>query len=584
MKIFKALIAIAALIIVATVASHVSSLPTVNNRHHSLYNDNLLLAMGSLESLSAEMLRVENGQTLYYDFIETDLQDVKRRLRAAKTIPEFVDEKTKSRINQELGALENQYKDLYTRVQNFKRYYSLLRNSRTHLPILLKEKSDSGLIDEALINHIASLVYRVIEATMMGADVATRETILNDLNTIRSDSNFQSSFSTHFGMLYTHVEIALMYDKKVKDNSRAINKNIIPAASSSLERVLETYEEAYLHIQEELQASNVVVYSLTALLLTLITVAISFQLFAKKRLESALLDFSAIIGAQAEGDFSQVSKGNYTGKLLILRNNINGLSHKLGQVIGNVSELTESINSTANYFANFSTEYKAEIHSISGSIDSSKEFMTAIHDSSTSFANKAEAAKTTAQKSCARAGNGADAMDSTVLAMQEILDAAQKMEAITDNIDGIAFQTNLLALNAAVEAARAGENGAGFAVVAHEVRNLSQRSTKASKEIRELITESIDKIASGNQLMQETHDEISGVIGEIEGLSSSMESISQSTDEQTNNVGRASQSIAQVSERLHGGLSAIEKAAELAQESQAQSKNLNQIVGHFKLA
>src|SRR3546814_3040503 len=88
------------------------------------------------------------------------------------------------------------------------------------------------------------------------------------------------------------------------------------------------------------------------------------------------------------------------------------------------------------------------------------------------------------------AGRGGKVADNAVAAMQQIEGSAQKIVDIVSLIDEIAFQTNLLALNASVEAARAGEAGKGFAVVAQEVRGLAQRSASASKDIKELITES----------------------------------------------------------------------------------------------
>src|SRR5207237_6906374 len=84
--------------------------------------------------------------------------------------------------------------------------------------------------------------------------------------------------------------------------------------------------------------------------------------------------------------------------------------------------------------------------------------------------------------------------------MKGINDSSKKIADIISVIDGIAFQTNILALNAAVEAARAGEQGRGFAVVATEVRSLAGRSAEAAKEIKSLITASVERGEQGTAL------------------------------------------------------------------------------------
>jgi methyl-accepting chemotaxis protein len=126
-------------------------------------------------------------------------------------------------------------------------------------------------------------------------------------------------------------------------------------------------------------------------------------------------------------------------------------------------------------------------------------------------ANNAKQANQFAVTASEVAVKGGEVVSKVVDTMGSINDSAKKIANIISVIDGIAFQTNILALNAAVEAARAGEQGRGFAVVASEVRSLAQRSASAAKEIKGLISDSVEKVDAGSRLVTEagaTMDEI----------------------------------------------------------------------------
>ncbi len=114
------------------------------------------------------------------------------------------------------------------------------------------------------------------------------------------------------------------------------------------------------------------------------------------------------------------------------------------------------------------------------------------------------------------ASRGGQVVSNVVATMGAIDDSSRKIGDIIGVIDGIAFQTNILALNAAVEAARAGEQGRGFAVVAGEVRTLAQRSAAAAKEIKTLISTSVDKVESGARLVQDAGQTMEEIVGSVQ--------------------------------------------------------------------
>ncbi|MDM9560744.1 MULTISPECIES: methyl-accepting chemotaxis protein [Bordetella] len=120
----------------------------------------------------------------------------------------------------------------------------------------------------------------------------------------------------------------------------------------------------------------------------------------------------------------------------------------------------------------------------------------------TENAERAAQANDLARAACQVAEQGGQTVQDVVRTMNAITASSRRISEIIGVMDGIAFQTNILALNAAVEAARAGSHGKGFAVVAAEVRSLAQNSAAAAKEIKDLITASVEQIRSGAELVQ----------------------------------------------------------------------------------
>ena len=166
--------------------------------------------------------------------------------------------------------------------------------------------------------------------------------------------------------------------------------------------------------------------------------------------------------------------------------------------------------------------------------------------------------------------------------MSEINQSSQKINDIISVIDGIAFQTNILALNAAVEAARAGEQGRGFAVVASEVRSLAGRSAQAAKEIKELISASVQKVDSGTRLVQAAGATIAELVESAEKVSAVIENIGQAIDDEASSIGKINHSISQLDQATQHNAALAEQSHAAARHLHDQAEQLAQAAAVFK--
>jgi methyl-accepting chemotaxis protein len=199
-------------------------------------------------------------------------------------------------------------------------------------------------------------------------------------------------------------------------------------------------------------------------------------------------------------------------------------------------------------------------------------------------ADNAKHANQLAQSASTVAVQGGELVAKVVDTMKGINDSSKKIADIISVIDGIAFQTNILALNAAVEAARAGEQGRGFAVVASEVRSLAGRSADAAKEIKSLITASVERVEQGTVLVDQAGATMTEVVGSIRRVTDIMGEISAASSEQSQGVAQVGEAIQQMDQVTQQNAALVEEMAAAASSLKGQAQDLVSTVAVFKLS
>ncbi len=176
------------------------------------------------------------------------------------------------------------------------------------------------------------------------------------------------------------------------------------------------------------------------------------------------------------------------------------------------------------------------------------------------------------------AQQGREAMQRMSEAIDAIKSSSDETARIVKTIDEIAFQTNLLALNAAVEAARAGEAGAGFAVVAEEVRNLAQRSAEAARDTAALIEGSRHNAGNGVQVSLEVGGILEQVAEHIVKMSQLLDETAAASNEQSQGIDQINAAMAQIDQVTQSNAANSEEAAAASEELSAQAQELNNMV------
>ncbi|MDA8455416.1 methyl-accepting chemotaxis protein [Acidovorax sp. GBBC 3334] len=284
----------------------------------------------------------------------------------------------------------------------------------------------------------------------------------------------------------------------------------------------------------------------------------------------------------AEGDL-QAAIALRPGDDRSLMHAIGFMRDRLGSILQRIQQATGTIDHAAAEIsqgnADLSRRTEQQASSLQQTASSMEELTATVRQNADNARQAAQYVSTTAQT----AEQGGKAVHQVVESMRSINASSRKISEIIGVIDGIAFQTNILALNAAVEAARAGEQGRGFAVVAGEVRNLAQRSASAAREIKALISESVNEVQNGSDLVEKAGRTMGEVVESVQRISGLMEGIASANAEQTAGIEEVNRAVTQMDEMTQQNAAMVEQASAATAAMASQVSVLRDALSVFRL-